>query len=117
MKYWIVVLVVLLLGYSDTNMAVESDKSTNISAGQKLAFDRGKGNCLACHQIKGGNLAGNAGPPLMMMKTRFPNRAKLRAQIWDATANNPQTVMPPFGRHGILTEQEIDKVVDFIHSL
>ena len=32
--------------------------------GQKLAFDRGKGNCLTCHQIKGGDLPGTIGPPL-----------------------------------------------------
>jgi sulfur-oxidizing protein SoxX len=31
--------------------------------------------------------------------------------------NNPNTMMPPFGRHEIMTEAEIDKVVEFIHSL
>jgi mono/diheme cytochrome c family protein len=25
--------------------------------------------------------------------------------------------MPPFGKHQILTEQEIDQVVEYIHSL
>ncbi|MFX5968759.1 hypothetical protein ABTE68_20350, partial [Acinetobacter baumannii] len=32
--------------------------------GQKLAFDRGKGNCLTCHVIKGGDLPGSIGPEL-----------------------------------------------------
>ena len=32
--------------------------------GQKIAFDRGKGNCLTCHDIKGGDLPGTIGPAL-----------------------------------------------------
>ena len=91
--------------------------SAVIDAGQKIAFDRKKGNCLACHQIADGNLAGNVGPPLVAMQTRFPDRAKLRTQIWDATNSNKNTMMPPFGRHSILSESEIDKVVEFIYSL
>jgi sulfur-oxidizing protein SoxX len=88
-----------------------------IAEDKQLAFDRKKGNCLACHQIEGGDLAGNIGPALVAMKARFPDKAVLRAQIWDATAKNANTMMPPFGRHEILTEAEIDKVVEFIHSL
>ncbi|MDH5436681.1 MAG: sulfur oxidation c-type cytochrome SoxX, partial [Gammaproteobacteria bacterium] len=39
------------------------------------------------------------------------------AQIWDATVKNSESVMPPFGRHEILTEKEIDQVVEFINTL
>lgn len=88
--------------------------------GRSLAFDRTKGNCLACHAIPGEPKAespGNIGPPLVYMKDRFPDRAKLRAQIWDATQINPDSVMPPFGRNKILTDQEIDLVTDYIKSL
>lgn len=92
-------------------------ESAMIAAGKKLAFDRKKGNCLACHAIAGGEDPGNIGPPLVHMKQRFPDIAKLRAQIWDATANNPSTVMPPFGRNKVLTAKEIDEVAAFIHSL
>lgn len=90
---------------------------TTIAEGKKIAFDRKLGNCLACHQIEGGELPGNIGPPLVSMKARFPDKAKLRAQISDATVNNPNTIMPPFGRHKILTESQIDKVVEFIYTL
>jgi len=93
------------------------DQARIIQEGKKIAFNRKKGNCLACHAIEGGRLPGNIGPPLVNMKERFPDKAKLRAQIWDATVNNPNTIMPPFGKHGILTEQEIDKVVEFIYTL
>jgi len=88
-----------------------------IAEGKKLAFDRKKGNCLACHQIEGGDLPGNIGPPLVAMKARFPDKDKMRSQIWDSTRNNPNSMMPPFGRHEILTASEIDKVVEFIYSL
>jgi sulfur-oxidizing protein SoxX len=97
-------------------LAIAADAQV-IEEGKKIAFDRKKGNCLACHQIEGGDLAGNIGPPLVAMKARFPDKSKLRAQIWDSTKNNPNTMMPPFGRHEILTESEIDKVVECVYSL
>lgn len=89
----------------------------SLAKGKELAFERTKGNCLACHAIADGELAGTIAPPLMMMKQRFPKKADLRSQIWDATVRNPKTSMPPFGRHRILTEQEIDLVVDYLYTL
>jgi L-cysteine S-thiosulfotransferase len=97
-------------------LAIAADESV-IDQGKKIAFDRKLGNCLACHKIEGGDLPGNIGPPLVAMKARFPDKAKLRSQIWDSTRNNPNTMMPPFGRHEILTEAQIDKVVEFVYSL
>jgi sulfur-oxidizing protein SoxX len=84
--------------------------------GQVLAFDRSKGNCLTCHDIKGGDAPGNVGPPLADMKTRFPDRKELRGIVFDETKRNPQTVMPPFGRNLILTDSEIDAIVDFLYT-
>ena len=92
-------------------------ESSRLEQGRELAFTRAKGNCLACHYIEGGELAGNYGPPLIAMKMRFPDREVLRAQIWDAATRNPDTRMPPFGRNRILTEEEIDLVTDYIQSL
>lgn len=98
--------------------AAEDAKAMSaVDEGKEIAFDNKKGNCLACHQIAGGQLAGDIGPPLVAMQARYPDKAKLRAQIWDASKANPSTIMPPFGRHMILTEGEIDKVVEFIHTL
>ncbi len=85
-------------------------------SGKDLAYDRKLGNCLACHLIVGGSQPGNIGPPLVAMKARF-TRDELRAQIWDATVKNPNSMMPPFGRHKALTESQIDKITDYIHSL
>jgi L-cysteine S-thiosulfotransferase len=85
--------------------------------GQKLAFDRSKGNCLTCHAIKGGTLPGSIGPELIDIKSKYPNREDLVAIISDETLRNPLTIMPPFGRNRILTPKEIDAVVDFLQTL
>lgn len=88
-----------------------------VTDGQKLAFDRGKGNCLTCHVIKGGDLPGTIGPELKDLKAKYPDRNELVAIIFDETKRNPQTMMPPFGRNRILTEQEISAIVDFLQTL
>ena len=88
-----------------------------VAEGQKLAFDRRKGNCLTCHTIKGGEFPGTIGPELKDIKSKYPNRDDLVAIVTDETKRNPQTVMPPFGRNRILSEKEINAVVDFLQTL
>jgi len=92
-------------------------RAQSASEGEKLAFDRGKGNCLTCHVIKGGDLPGTIGPELKDIKSKYPDRNDLVAILHDETKRNPQTVMPPFGRNRILTEQEISAIVDFLQTL
>ena len=92
-------------------------RAQSASEGQRLAFDRGKGNCLSCHEIKGGDLPGTIGPALRDIKSKYPDRNDLVAILTDETRRNPQTVMPPFGRNRILTEQEINAIVDFLQTL
>lgn len=91
--------------------------AADIAKGKELAFDRKKGNCLACHMIEGGTLAGNIGPPLVAMKARFPDYEKMKAQIADPRITNPATIMIPFGPHKVLTAQEIELVSQFIYTL
>lgn len=92
-----------------------------------IVINKKKGNCMACHVLSGGNEVGlqmgNIAPPLISMKQRKDSNGKpwtkdsLRARLWDPTKENPHSTMPPFGRHGILSEEEIDKVVEFILSI
>lgn len=96
--------------------SLADEAASAIEQGKAIAFDRKKGNCLACHMIATGDLPGNIGPPLVAMSMRYPDRAKLRAQIWDSTAANPMSTMPPFGKHMILTEKEIDLVTEFVYA-
>jgi sulfur-oxidizing protein SoxX len=104
----------LLIG---TASASTAQAQSAAAEGQKIAFDRSKGNCLTCHEIKGGDLPGTIGPPLKDIKSKYPDRSELVAILTDETKRNPQTVMPPFGRNRILTEQEINAVVDFLQTL
>jgi len=97
--------------------SVVASGGSDLEQGKKLAFDKRKGNCLACHLIAGGDMAGNIAPPLVAMKARFPDIKVLKAQISDARIKNPSTFMPPFKPHGILTSGEIDKITAFVHSL
>lgn len=97
--------------------ACKANPQDPVTQGGCLVISQQKGNCVACHEVQGANLPGNVGPPLSSMKQRFPDKAKLRAQIWDPSVNNPRTAMPPFGKNHILTEDEIDKVVEFIYTL
>ncbi len=109
-------LVVLVL-VQVNGLRAEQTMDQRLAAGKNLAMARGKGNCLACHAIADGELPGNIGPPLLYMRQRFPDKNELRAQIWDPTVRNPDTVMPPFGKHRILTGEEIDLIVDYIQTL
>ena len=105
------------LGLFAAPTIANADGASDIAAGKKLAFNRKKGNCLACHQIAGGDFPGNVGPPLVSMKARFPNFDSLRAQIYDARVKNPNTIMIPFGPNKVLTDHEIDLIAKYIYTL
>lgn len=100
---------------SCTHSAQITDQITK--TGKQLAFSRDKGNCLACHEIEDGEFPGNIGPVLKNLTTRFKNKQQLRQQIWDARQFNPETSMPPFGKNKILSDEEIDLLVDYLWGL
>lgn len=114
----LLMLIVLICGSLMTTYSFASQLSEKerLEKGKQLAFAKSKGNCLACHIIPGGDQPGNIAPPLLQMTARYPDKKTLRKRIWDATEVNPETLMPPYGRNKILTEEEIDLVVDFILS-
>lgn len=96
--------------------AAVTPPSDPAARGEAIAFDRGKGNCLACHVIEGGSLMGNVGPALKDMKVLVPDPKQLYAVIYNEQARNPGTVMPAFGRNGILTPDEINDVVAYLYT-
>jgi sulfur-oxidizing protein SoxX len=88
--------------------------------GAELFTRADKGNCIACHQVPAG--AGPAtrsdlGPKLEGARMRAIGRERLRALLTDPMAANPDTLMPPFGRHRILDAAEIDRVVEYLYAL
>lgn len=97
-----------------------AQQSQRTPPGKAIAFSPEKGGCLNCHgfpSLPDAVQTGNSGPPMIAMAARFPDRAALRAKIWGGGASRPAGFMPPFGRHRILTEEEIDQVVDFLLGL
>jgi len=118
MRHRAVVIAGLLAALFTTTVSAQS--SNEYESGKEIVFNPFKGNCLACHgfpTLRGAESTGNSGPPLIAMQARFPHKSVLRAKIWDATVSNPTSFMPPFGKHKVLSDDEIDKVVDFIYSL
>ncbi len=108
--------VLTLLG-SSIAAAADFTLEERIAKGYELAADRNAGNCFSCHMAEGAEQPGNSGPPLIMMQLRYPDRDQLKAQIADPRMRNPNTNMPPYGAHHILTDQELEWMVDFVHSL
>jgi len=79
-----------------------------------------KGHCIACHQLPAGAGAetrADVGPRLEGARMRALGREALREILADATTRNPDTLMPPYGRHRILAAPEIDRLAEFLHAL
>ncbi|MFA9459859.1 sulfur oxidation c-type cytochrome SoxX [Thiohalorhabdus methylotrophus] len=110
----------MLVVGSAANVAIAQDDGEELGRteqqGKDLAFDRKKGNCLACHEIPGGELPGNLGPSLVGVADRL-SKERIRNQIWDPEQFNTVTSMPPFGKHEILSEEEVDKIVAYLMTL
>ncbi len=51
------------------------------------------------------------------MKARFPAKGKLGEQIRDVAERDPNSMMPPVGRQGVLTEEGINVVIEYIQTL
>jgi sulfur-oxidizing protein SoxA len=88
--------------------------------GEKLAFDRGRGGgCVACH-IMGKNtptMPGAVGPDLSTIGSWGRTDEWLFNYVYDARSVNPETVMPPWGAHGLYTVPEIRDFVAFMKTL
>ncbi|MET0068910.1 MAG: sulfur oxidation c-type cytochrome SoxX [Candidatus Thiodiazotropha sp.] len=118
-KKWIGVAgtITVLAGQFLISPAIFAAGGNTVEEGKKIAFDRKKGNCLACHNIVNAPSPGNIAPALVAMKARYASKEELRLQIWDATIKNPESAMPPFGKHGILSEADLEKVVEYVWTL
>jgi sulfur-oxidizing protein SoxX len=87
---------------------------------RELFIRADKGHCIGCHQLPAGagpETRADLGPKLEGERMRALGRAALRQALVDPTRANPDTVMPPFGRHRLLDAAEIDRLVEFLHAL
>lgn len=102
----------LILGTQPGNTAEVKAKPPQ-PAGKELAITY----CQACHYFEGTNQAGTIAPPFAGMNARFPDRAQLRGIIYDPHVIRPYTMMPPFGRNGLLTKAQVEQIIDFLYGL
>lgn len=70
------------------------------------------GNCYACHQLSAGETAyGTLGPSLLAYgRLHGRSQEQLHAtwvRLYNPQALTPCSIMPRFGQHGILTEQQL----------
>ncbi len=95
--------------------------SGDAAKGAELVADRNRGgSCLACHvmgRAGGANLPGNVGPDLSEIGNAGREDEYLFNYIYDARVYNPETVMPPWGSHGVFDDQEINDMVVFLKTL
>ena len=117
-------LAMTIVALSTMAISHTSSAQSTMPNAQSLFSDERKGNCAACHKLPGDtaiNSISNLGPALVNLKTRYPDRAKLRAVIWDNrqadSSKNAQTIMPPYGKNRILTEAEIDTLVRYLETM
>lgn len=99
--------------------------------GKKIAINRKKGNCLACHQlpITSEQFHGEVGPTLVGVGSRY-NEGELRLRVVDPKVLNPESIMPSFFKSrgfnrplkkfkgkSVLTAQEIEDVIAYLKTL
>ncbi len=93
----------------------------DVAKGAVLVADRNRGgSCLACHVMGpagGANLPGNVGPDLSEIGNAGREDEWLFNYVYDGRVYNPETVMPPWGSHGLLNDDEIKDVVAFLKTL
>ncbi len=100
--------------------------------GRKVAIDRSRGNCLACHKLPVAEeeFHGELGPSLVKVGKKLTEE-KLRYRVVNIQNMNADSVMPPFYKNPdelsrvvekyrgrtILTAQEVEDVVAYLSTL
>lgn len=89
--------------------------------GAKLVADRTRGgSCLACHvmgQAGNADQPGNVAPDLSEIGNAGREDEWLFNYVYDARVYNAETVMPPWGSHGLFNDAEINDIVAFLKTL
>ena len=97
--------------------------------GREVFVSREAGHCVLCHIAPHMSLAGNIGPSLDGVGSRF-SVAQLRFRVVDITRLNPDAVMPAFYRatalnhvaaryrdQPVLDARQVEDVVAFLETL
>ena len=113
MKLWIAAsaLAGLLSG------AASAGNADLVKEGEKIFNTKKLGNCLACHDVNGKKIdgPGSFGPKLQYLSA-WPEKA-LYDKIYDPYTTNPISAMPPFGKNGWLSDEQIKAVVAYLKTV
>ena len=123
-----------LVKYQINNYAIAASltgKAGDPMNGRKLAINRKKGNCLACHSMPIPEQAfhGNIGPDLKGVSNRY-SEGELRLRIVNPKIFNSETIMPAFYKADgfnrvmkkfmgktIISAQEVEDTVAYLMTL
>ena len=123
-----------LIKYQINNDAIATSltgKAGDPVNGKKLATNRKKGNCLACHSMPIPEQAfhGNIGPDLKGVSNRY-SEGELRLRIINPKVLNSETIMPAFYRvdglnlvikkfagKPIISAQDVEDIVSYLMTL
>jgi sulfur-oxidizing protein SoxX len=104
-------------GLLASSLAFAGDNADLVKKGEKIFNTKKIGNCLACHDANGKKIEGpgTLGPKLQNLSL-WPEQA-LYDKIYDPYTTNPTSAMPPFGKNGVLTDEEIKAVVAYLKTI
>ena len=121
--------------YKITDDAIKASltgKAGDAAKGKKLAVNRKKGNCLACHVIsdlKDQPFHGDVGPSLDGVADRY-SEGEIRLRIVNPKTSNEDTIMPAFYRtkglfrlikkfkgKTVLSAQEVEDLVAYMMTM
>ena len=116
----------------DAIKASLTGKAGDVAKGRKLATNRKKGNCLACHvvsDLKEQQFHGKIAPPLDGAADRY-SEGELRLRLVNPKTANEDTIMPSFYEAAslhrvmkkfkgktILSAQEVEDVLAYVMTL
>jgi sulfur oxidation c-type cytochrome SoxX len=112
------------LSHADKRDAIRPTKATlrgplngNPKRGKEIAMSKSDRNCATCHQLPGDEWPGTVGNSLLHYKTRGYTDDRVYQQLYDARKFNPNSIMPPFGSHNLLSDQDLRDIVAYLQSI
>jgi sulfur-oxidizing protein SoxA len=97
---------------------IETPIKGNPENGKKLVANRKRGGgCVACHIFPDTQMPGNIGPDFSSIGTWKRPDAYLFNYIYDPRLFYPNTTMPPWGAHNVLSQDEIKDIVVYLQTL
>jgi L-cysteine S-thiosulfotransferase len=113
-------LIALCVATISFQLHAQANTAATVAKGRAIFLDERKGNCAACHKAPNDETVktqSKIGMALEAVKARYPDRAKLRDAIWDLSKTVPNTIMPPYGKNRILSDDEIDALVIYLETI